>query len=178
MQFLPSSSHVNTAIWMHHTDANKNTEKKLHGNYTRMLQAMLNKNWRQHPTKQQLYDHLPSTAKTITIRQTRHVGHCWRCTPVDPFTWMSKGRTTSSNLHTAALWLIWDVSLKTCRKQWTIERGGERGSRISVLMARHDDDDDDDPPYSSGGPEEVANLVTDLSVQQLIKLLHGISSTL
>ena len=30
---------------------------------------------------------------------------------------------------------IRDVSLKTCRKQWTIGRGGERGSRISVLMA-------------------------------------------
>ena len=36
---------------------------------------------------------------------------------------------------------IRDVTLKTCRKQWTIGRGGERGSGISVLMARHDDDD-------------------------------------
>ena len=25
-------------------------------------------------------------------------------TPVDPFTWTSKGRTTSSNLHSAALY--------------------------------------------------------------------------
>ena len=38
---------------------------------------------------------------------------------------------------------IQDVTLKTYRKRWTIERGGERGSGISVLMARHDDDDDD-----------------------------------
>ena len=37
---------------------------------------------------------------------------------------------------------MWDVTLKTCRKQWIIERGGEKGSGISVLMARHDDDDD------------------------------------
>ena len=35
---------------------------------------------------------------------------------------------------------IWDVALKTYRKQWTIEKGGKRGSRISVLMAQHDDD--------------------------------------
>ena len=34
-----------------------------------------------------------------------------------------------------------DVTLKTCRKQWTIARGGERESGISVLMARRDDDD-------------------------------------
>ena len=40
---------------------------------------------------------------------------------------------------------IRDVALRmTCQKQWTIERGGERGSGISVLMVRHDDDDDDD----------------------------------
>ena len=39
---------------------------------------------------------------------------------------------------------IRDVTLKICRKQWTIERGGERGSEISVLSARRGDDDDDD----------------------------------
>ena len=37
---------------------------------------------------------------------------------------------------------IWDVNLRACWKQWTIEKGGRRGSGISVLMARHDDDDD------------------------------------
>ena len=36
---------------------------------------------------------------------------------------------------------VWDVALKTCQKQWTIGRSGERGSGISVLVARHDDDD-------------------------------------
>ena len=57
----------------------KRMEKKLDGNYTRMLRAILNKSWRQLPTKQQLYDHLPPISKTIQIRQTRYVGHCWRC---------------------------------------------------------------------------------------------------
>ena len=56
----------------------KQMEKKLDGNYTRMLRAILNKSWRQHPTKQQLYDHLPLLTKTFKIRRTRHVGHCWR----------------------------------------------------------------------------------------------------
>ena len=36
---------------------------------------------------------------------------------------------------------IQNVALKTCWKQWTIEKGGERGSEISVPMSRHDDDD-------------------------------------
>ena len=39
---------------------------------------------------------------------------------------------------------IRDVAQKTCQKQWTIGRSGERVSVISVLAARHDDDDDDD----------------------------------
>ena len=56
----------------------KRLEKKLDGNYTRMLRAILNKSWRQHPTRHQLYGHLPSITKTIQVRQTWHAGHCWR----------------------------------------------------------------------------------------------------
>ena len=56
----------------------KHMEKKLDHNYTRMLRAILNKSWRQHPKKLQLYGHLPPITKTIKIRRTRHLGHCWR----------------------------------------------------------------------------------------------------
>ena len=89
----------------------KRLEKKLDSNYTRMLGAILNKSWRQHPTKQQLHGRLPPIThrENIKIRQSRHAGHCWRSrdeliSPVDPFTWTSKGRMTSSDPHTAALW--------------------------------------------------------------------------
>ena len=54
-------------------------EKRLDSNYTRMLQTILNKSWRQHSTKQQMYSHLPSITKTIQVRWTRHAWHCWRC---------------------------------------------------------------------------------------------------
>ena len=56
----------------------KRLKKKLDGNYTRMFRAILNKSWRQHPTRHQLYGHLPRSAKTIQVRQTRHARHCWR----------------------------------------------------------------------------------------------------
>ena len=39
----------------------KRMEKKLDGNYTRMLGAILNRSWGQQPTKQQLYGHLSLT---------------------------------------------------------------------------------------------------------------------
>ena len=56
----------------------KRLEKKLDGNYTRMLRAILNKSWRQHPTRYQLYGHLPPITKTIQVRRARHAGHYWR----------------------------------------------------------------------------------------------------
>ena len=56
----------------------KRLEKKLDGNYTRMLRAILNKSWQQYPTRYQLYGHRPPITKTIQARRTRHAGHCWR----------------------------------------------------------------------------------------------------
>ena len=56
----------------------KQLEKKLDGNSTRMLRAILNKSWRQHPTRHQLYGHLPPITETIQVRRTRHAVHCWR----------------------------------------------------------------------------------------------------
>ena len=54
----------------------KRLEKKLDGNYTRILRAILNKSWRQHPTRSQLYGHLPPinyTGQTSQTRRTRDV---------------------------------------------------------------------------------------------------------
>ena len=125
----------------------KPLEKKLDGNYTRMLRAILNKSWRQHPTKHQLYGHLPPITKTIQVRRTRHAGHCWRSrdelvsyvllwTPH-----MAELKQDDQLEHTHSSYVrIQDVALKTCRRRWTIGRSGERGSRISVLAARHNDD--------------------------------------
>ena len=56
----------------------KHMEKKVDSNYTRMLGAILNKFWGQHPTKQQLYAHFPPIMKTHQVRWTRHARHCWR----------------------------------------------------------------------------------------------------
>ena len=43
-----------------------------------VLVPLLNKSWQQHPTRHQLYGHLPPITKTIQVRRTRHAGHCWR----------------------------------------------------------------------------------------------------
>ena len=56
----------------------KSMEKKLDGNYSRMLRAILNKSWGQHPTEQQLYGHIPPITKTIKVRRARYAGHYWR----------------------------------------------------------------------------------------------------
>ena len=90
----------------------KRLEKKLHGNYTRMLRAILNKSWWQHPTRHQLYGHQALITKTIQVRRTRHEGHCWRIRDElishillwTPHTWPCKSRTTSTNIHSTAMW--------------------------------------------------------------------------
>ena len=146
MQFFPSSGRVDTGKWTHYMEANKHMEKKLDGNYTRMLRAILNKSWRQHPTKQQLYGHLPPIKKTIQVRRTRHAGHCWRCRDElisDTLLWTSShgrakaGRPTRTYIQ--QLSADTGYSLEIYREQWTIATGGGRGSARSVLAARHDD---------------------------------------
>ena len=55
---------------------------------------------------------------------------------------MAKQKQDDQLEHTCSSYVrIQDVALKTCQRRWTIGRSGERESRISVLVARHDDDD-------------------------------------
>ena len=125
----------------------KQMEKKLQGNYTRMLQAILNKSWRQHPTKHKLYGHLPPITKTIKVRWTRHAGEAGTSSWVmfsygPPYMAEQKQGDQFKPTYSSSV-RIQDVALRSCQKQWTIGRSGERGSGISVLVARHDDKPDD-----------------------------------
>ena len=129
----------------------KRLEKKLDGNYTRMLRAILNRSWRQHPTRHQLYGHLPPITNTIQVRWTRHAGHCWRSRDelISDYSYgpqhMAVQKQDDQNEHTFSNYVrIRDVVQKTCLKRWTIGKIGERRSGLSVLAARDDDDDDDD----------------------------------
>ena len=115
-----------------------------------MLQAILNKSWRQHPTKQQLYGHQPSITKTIQVRQARYAGHCWRSRDElisDVLLWTpTYGRAKAGRpARTYIQQLCEDTgcSPEDLPEAITIGRSGEKGSGISVLVARHDDDDDD-----------------------------------
>ena len=118
----------------------KRLEKKLDGNYTKVLRAILNKSWRQHPTRHQLYGHLPPITKTIKVRRTRHAGHCWRSRDElisDVLLWTPtygrvKARRPAEYTYSSYV-RIRDVALKTCQKRWMVGRSGERGSGMSVL---------------------------------------------
>ena len=99
----------------------KRLEKKQDGNYTRMLRAILNKSWRQHPTRHQLYGHLPPIMKTIQVRRTRHAGHSWRSRDElirDILLWtphMAVQKQYDQHEHTFSSYMrIRDFVLKTC----------------------------------------------------------------
>ena len=129
----------------------KRLEKKPDGNYTRLLRAILNKSWQQHPKRHQLYGHLPPITKTIQDRWTRHAGHCWRSKDEivsDVLLWTpAYGQSKAGRPARTFIQQLCDdtgCNPKTCRRRWMIGRRRERGSGISVLVARHDDDDDND----------------------------------
>ena len=76
--FSPSSGCVDATERMHQMDTNKTEgKKKAKWERAKILQAVLNKFWKQKPTKHQLYDHSPPISQTIQVRRTRHVEHCW-----------------------------------------------------------------------------------------------------
>ena len=110
----------------------KRIEKKLDGNYTRMLWA-ISKSWGQHPSKHQLYGHLHPITKTIKVRQTRYTGHCWRSRDKlisDVLLW------TPTYGRAKAGWPARTNIQQLCEDTgWTIGRSRERGSGISVLVA-------------------------------------------
>ena len=125
----------------------KRLEKKLDGNYTKMLRAILNKSWQQHPTRHQLYGNLPPITKTIQARRTRHAGHWWRSKDElisDVLLWTpAYGQAKAGRpARTYIQQLCKDTgcSPEDLSEARTIGRSSERGSGISVLAARHDDD--------------------------------------
>ena len=127
----------------------KRLEKKLDGNYTRMLRGILNKSWRQHPRRHQLYGHLPPITKTIQVRRTRDAGHSWRSRDelIRDYSYgpphMTVQKQDDQHEHTFSNYVrIQDVVQKTFLRGWTIGKSGKRGSGISVLPARYDDDDE------------------------------------
>ena len=126
----------------------KRMEKNLDGNFSRMLQEICNKSWRQHPTKQQLYGHQPSITKIIKIRRTRHAGHCWRSRDEhisDVLLWtLSHGRTKAGRpARTYIQKLCTDAgcSLEDLPEAMDDWEGGVSRWGISMLLVRHDDDD-------------------------------------
>ena len=77
-------------------------EKKIDGNYTRMLRAILNKSWRQYPIKQQLYGYQPPITKTQKLTPLEKL---WRA-----HNWMysggprSRGRATTGRPARTYIW--------------------------------------------------------------------------
>ena len=127
----------------------KRLKKKLDGNYTIMLWAILNKSWQQHLTRHQLYGHLPPITKIYKLDEpdTQDTAGEARTNSSVMYSngppHMAKQKQDDQLKHTYSSYVrIRDVALKTCQKWWMIGRSGERGLGISVLAARHDDDDD------------------------------------
>ena len=84
-----------------------------------MLRAILNKSLRQHPTRHQLYGHLPPITKTIQVRQTRYAGHYWRSRDElisDVLLWTSTyGRAKAGRPARTYIQQLWEYTV--CRPE-------------------------------------------------------------
>ena len=88
MRILPRSSCISTTVYLHLLEFNEtlgeNTRWEFH-----------NKSWGQHPTKQQLYSHLPLILPTIQVRWARNARLCLKsknelmkwCSSMDSNAW-------------------------------------------------------------------------------------------
>ena len=115
-----------------------------------MLQAILNKSWRQHPTRHQLYGHLPHITKTIQLRQTRHARHCWRSKDElisDVLLWTSAyGQAKAGRpARTYIQQLCEDTGCSPENQPEAMNDREKWWERVRDIHAsdRHDDDDDD-----------------------------------
>ena len=102
----------------------KQLKKKLNGNYTRMLQAILNKSWRQHLTRHQLYGHFPPSRKLYKLDEpdTQDTTGEARTKSSVMYSYglphMAKQRQDDQLEHTYSSYVrIRDVTLKTCKKR-------------------------------------------------------------
>ena len=127
-------------------DANKTAKEEAR-------RAILNKSWWQHPIRHQLYGHLPPITKTIQVRRTRHAERCWRSRDElisDVLLWTptygqaKAGRPAGTYLQQLCEYT--GCSPEDLPKAMNDRKKYEKGSGISVLVARHDDDDDNVGP--------------------------------
>ena len=118
-------------------------KKKLNGNYTRMLRASPGGNTPQNRSFKATYhpSRKPSKLDDPDMRNTTgEVGMSSKvtcsCGPLHMDEQKQDDQLEPTYISSVPIrYLAQDL--------WTIEKGGKKGSGISVLMAWHDDDDDD-----------------------------------
>ena len=107
--------------------------KKLDGYNTRMLCAVLNKSWKQHPTKLELYDHFPPITQIKHVRRTAYLTLYWRRDELicDVLFWTAThghtifGQSTNTSAYLKTLQLMLTRKLATS-EGWKKERERER----------------------------------------------------
>ena len=115
-----------------------------------MLRTILNRSRQQHPTRRQLYGHLPPITKTIQARRTRHAGHCWRSKDQivsDVLLWTPAYSQSKAGrpARTYIQQLCDDTGCNPedlAKAMNDRETWRERGFGISMLAVRHDDGDE------------------------------------
>ena len=85
----------------------KRLEKKLDANSTRILWVILNKSWKQHPTKQKRYGHLPPITKLSKSDEQDHL-NMWKQMSSGSFQNITRNYTFTNHIYLMyQIYMIW-----------------------------------------------------------------------
>ena len=106
-----------------------------------MLYVILNRPWKQHHIKQQLYGHLPPFLHTIQVRQARHARYRWR-TKDELISDILQGIPTQTTnvIQTTKAYICQLCTVGECFLDLSIGMDRERQSREYKLLPFLNDD--------------------------------------
>ena len=110
-------------IWFY-IDKSMASQWIFHSNYARMLHDVLNKPWKQHPTKQLLYSHLSPIS----------------CSHIDSCTWTHLFWLTNKDLHSSVLCRHWMLSRGLTKSYSQLQIDSKKEPSESMLLACTDDE--------------------------------------
>ena len=132
----------------------KRLERKLDGNYTRMLQEILTSPGGNIPTRHQLYGHCLLSRKLFKLDEPDMQDTAGEAGANSYVMYsygpphMAEQKQDDQNEHTYSNYVrIRDVVQKTCQRRWTIGKSGEIGSVISESERNRESWDDDTRPH-------------------------------
>ena len=121
-----------------------------------MPRTALNRSWKNHPTNEELYCHIPPISKSPQQQRMRFPVHWWRSKKE-----LAGDVLLCSQHKLANWWMTQDADLMNYQLQWITEKCGRSVSWNTESARPDDDDNDDDESSSAFWGRRFSSVITD-----------------